>query len=246
MKDVTVHTITWNEEYLLPYFIKHYYPFARKIVVHDNESTDNTADIALSYEDVFVETYQSNGEQDNFTMVNVKNTCWKNDDTKWSIVCDVDELLLIDWEKIESYSTPVAFQATGWQMMGRDEPFEEINRAFRTDKFNKIVLFSSNVEKIDYEPGCHIAHPSCPVVCETELLHYNSLGENYVVERYKRYAERMSYSDKRHGYGKHYQRPDNYTRRRYRQLYRLSQKVRSLKEIYEGSYHSILHSESDP
>ena len=231
MIDVTVHTITWNEEYMLPFFIKHY-SFAKKIIIHDNESTDNTEDIALTYDNVEVESYVSNDQQDNLTMVKVKNNCWKNDDTEWSIVCDVDEFLIIDWDKIATYPKPIAFKALGVQMVGSGEPLEEINKGILVSLMNKIVLFSSCIEETNYAPGCHVAEPTCPVAQETELRHYSMLSEDYVVERYQRYVPRMSESDVHHNFGRHYLRPERYTRRRYRQLRKMSQTVKSLKELY--------------
>jgi glycosyltransferase involved in cell wall biosynthesis len=45
---VTIFTVTYNEELLLPFFIRHYrerFPNCN-IVVYDNESTDNTVKIA--------------------------------------------------------------------------------------------------------------------------------------------------------------------------------------------------------
>jgi glycosyltransferase involved in cell wall biosynthesis len=45
---MTVFTITYNEELMLPYFVNHYRSrFTNcKIVVYDNESIDKTVDIA--------------------------------------------------------------------------------------------------------------------------------------------------------------------------------------------------------
>ena len=44
---IACYTITYNEELMLPHFIKHYKQFCDKIVVYDNMSTDRTKEIAL-------------------------------------------------------------------------------------------------------------------------------------------------------------------------------------------------------
>src|SRR5436190_13957749 len=43
---VHIFSIMWNEEYILPYFLRHYETFADKIYIFDDRSTDRTADIA--------------------------------------------------------------------------------------------------------------------------------------------------------------------------------------------------------
>lgn len=203
MIDLTVHVLTWNEEFMLPYFLRHY-KYAKKIVVHDNESTDNTVAIAGADPRVTVIPYASNNEQDNVTMCGLKNTCWKEDTTRWSIVCDADEFLVFDPGLLEQYDGQVAFKATGWDMMGTGEPLEEISRAFRHAVMDKILLFTPTIDSMNYTIGCHTAQPTCQIVRATEHRHHAMLSREYVLTRWKRYAPRMSTNDRKHGFGKHY------------------------------------------
>jgi len=42
---IDVFTTCYNEEIILPYFIRHYKQFARNITIYDNMSTDNSINI---------------------------------------------------------------------------------------------------------------------------------------------------------------------------------------------------------
>ena len=42
---ITLYTLLYNEEHILPYFLKHYSQYVNKIVVHNNQSTDTSIQI---------------------------------------------------------------------------------------------------------------------------------------------------------------------------------------------------------
>jgi glycosyltransferase involved in cell wall biosynthesis len=44
--NIHVYTVAYNEELLMPFFLRHYKRFANHITVFDNESTDKTAELA--------------------------------------------------------------------------------------------------------------------------------------------------------------------------------------------------------
>ena len=46
---IHVYNIVHNEEFLLPYYLRHYEQFADKIFIFDDESTDRTAEIAKAH-----------------------------------------------------------------------------------------------------------------------------------------------------------------------------------------------------
>lgn len=235
MLDLTVHVLTWNEEFLLPYFLKHY-AFTSKIVVHDNESDDHTVEIAKSDPRVSVVPYQTPQGQDNIVMRALKNICWKDDTTQWSIVCDIDEFLVFDPSLLDEYDgKQVAFHATGLEMVGlENEPLETISRGYRAlGLMDKILLFSSNIDGINYDIGCHTATPACQVVQATDLRHYHHiLGESYALQHAHKFAKRTSTSDRRHGYGDYnHRRTDKWIVRRFRGLYKSSVPVPPLTEI---------------
>ena len=48
---ITLYTICYNEQEMLPYFLNHYSKMVDKIVVYDNQSTDNSRQILESFKD---------------------------------------------------------------------------------------------------------------------------------------------------------------------------------------------------
>lgn len=75
---ITIYTITYNEELILPYFIRHYranFPNCR-IIVFDNQSTDKTVEIAKAH-GCEVITYETGGELSDMKYLEIKNNCWK-------------------------------------------------------------------------------------------------------------------------------------------------------------------------
>ena len=104
---VHVYMVAKNEQVLLPYAISHYrtrFPGC-PITIFDNNSTDRTREIALSHGCIVLPWVTSQGIQDDFELIKLKNTCWKNfvdgHDAPWVIVADVDEWLDIWQEDLE-------------------------------------------------------------------------------------------------------------------------------------------------
>jgi len=90
--NIDVYSICYNEETILPYFIRYCKTFARNISVYDNMSTDNSYSI-MKEAGINVITFDTNGIYSESTQVNIRNTCWKNSDADWVMICDTDEFL---------------------------------------------------------------------------------------------------------------------------------------------------------
>lgn len=210
---VTIYTIAYNEEVILPYFIKWYrdrFPGC-KIVVYDNESTDKTVNIALEH-DCEVETYSTNNELSDSAYLSIKNNCWKTSNTDWVLVCDVDEMLDITEEELQVQNN-LGFSiisSKGYNMynLSTEEKIENMTYGVRAKQYDKIYLFNkSKIKEINYEPGCHYANPKGKISkskLKYNLLHFSYVGEQYVINRYKRNASRLSEENKKHGWGVHY------------------------------------------
>ena len=89
---IDLFTTCYNEETILPYFIKHYKQYVRNIVVYDNMSTDNS-DRILNDAGAHIYKFETADRLDENTLVHWRNNCWKNSDADWVIVCDTDEFL---------------------------------------------------------------------------------------------------------------------------------------------------------
>jgi hypothetical protein len=76
---------------MLPYFLNHYSKMVDKIVVYDNQSTDNSVEILKSFKgcEIEIRDYNTNNEIQDGTLMMVKNNCWKNDNSDYIIVLDI-------------------------------------------------------------------------------------------------------------------------------------------------------------
>jgi glycosyltransferase involved in cell wall biosynthesis len=202
---MTIYTLTYNEELMLPFFVAHYrrnFPNCR-IVVYDNESTDNTVKIAgkLGCE---VRVNQTNGKLDDLKYIEIKNNCWK--ETKgWVMVVDVDELLHVTPKDLNC----TAITVTGYNMVSLNgEPLKDITHGVRSIDYDKFCCFdASQITDVNYGMGCHQANPKGNVQMSFKshiMAHYKYIDPEYMVARFKRNAESMSTANLKHGWGGHY------------------------------------------
>ena len=115
---ITIYTICYNEQVILPYFIKWYrdrFPNC-KIVVYDNESTDGTKNICLSTPNLQYIPYHTGNKLSDSTYLKIKNNAWKHAETDWVIVCDVDEFLDYNQTMLELSNNDTLFKSKGFNM----------------------------------------------------------------------------------------------------------------------------------
>jgi glycosyltransferase involved in cell wall biosynthesis len=209
---MTIYTITYNEELMLPYFIQHYkqrFPDC-KIVVYDNGSTDKTVDIALKNGcEVF--TYYTDNKLNDLAYLEIKNNCWRDADG-WVIVCDCDELLDISPIDLllEEGKEVSCLLSRGWNMVNLNDNLEikSINTAVRSESYDKIICFDSRkVRFINYYAGCHSCNPEGDIKFSSQqydLRHYKYINIDYMINRHSMFAKRLSDINLQKGYGGHY------------------------------------------
>lgn len=210
---ITIYTLTYNEEIMIEFFIQHYRKkFPNCIInIYDNESTDNTVEIAKSYGCNII-TYKTNNTLSDSEYLKIKNNCWKKSTTDWVLVCDCDELLDIDENNLinENNKDTTIIKPEGYSLMNNSDEINlnDMEFGFRDFGFDKCVLFNSNkIKEINYSPGCHSCLPSGVVNYNTNkyrLLHYKYLSPQYSVDRHKMFGERLSEDNKKRGWGIHY------------------------------------------
>lgn len=212
---ITIYALCYNEEVMLPYFIKHYryrFPGCR-IVLWDNESTDGTHDIAIANH-CEIRTYYTGGKLNDVKYLELKNSWWKDADTDWVLICDIDEhvdidsyMLSVEQERGASY-----IRAEGWNMVATHDTLNpnEVYAAVRAPSYDKIYLFNKNaISEINYQAGCHKANPIGRVLPSMNIyrcLHYKYLNLEYMIQRHSHFASRLSEDNHRKGYGYHYLR----------------------------------------
>ena len=200
--NVEVYCICYNEEVLLPYFIKHYYKnFKANITIYDNHSTDNSVKIAKDM-GCSVKSFDTNNQIRDDAYLNIKNNVWKNSKADWVIVCDIDEFLEAPFN-CDNYSI---LNVTGYEVVG---PFFDSRLGVINPAFNKNVMFRPNeFKEINYSPGCHSCNPIGNISGSLEmakLLHRKWLSPEYVYRKHLVYESRLSDFNKKHAFGKEYE-----------------------------------------
>lgn len=191
---ISVFTIAWNEEFILPYFLRHYTEFA-DVYVLDDHSTDNTPQIvendpratlieypyqrALNEEDhskAFVEAYKEHAK-----------------DADWVICVDTDEFIYHPY--LEAVLTGVGSRAIvkpeGYMMISEKPPttdsqiYDEIKTGVRMSQYDKPVILDPRLE-VKFGDGRHSIEADVkPMNWGVKLLHYKYLGRDYYEQRSK-------------------------------------------------------------
>jgi hypothetical protein len=213
---ITIHQICFNEIVILEFafnFYKSRFPNA-KFVLHDNGSTDGSVELAqkLGYEII---PFDTGNQMDDATMMNLKNNCWRDDTTDWVLVADMDELIDINetkllWQKSLGANIITTY---GYNMVNttNELKLENITSGFRDDTlYDKSLIFNKKfVHNIDWAVGSHTCTPNGEnIFFSTDrftLLHYKYLGEDYIVDRYKCFRDRLCENNRRNNWSYHYQ-----------------------------------------
>ena len=219
--NITIYTITYNEEKMLPFFLDHYSKFASKIVIYDNESTDDTVKIAKDHSLVkSIYSVKTGDSLDDSMYVKMKNTIWKNDKSDYVILVDTDELIYHEDDIIKYFENtkyPI-YRPTGYNMISENFPknnisiTDQVKRGVYDKFYCKPVIFNPNlVKKTDFELGIHNGrfydvnnNLLYPKESKLKMLHYKNLGFEYRIDRHEMFSKRMSEFNKKTGAGIHY------------------------------------------
>jgi hypothetical protein len=228
---ITVYTVCFNEQLMLPHFLNHYSRIANRIVLYDNQSTDNSMSLARTYPNTEIHTFDTNGRFSELTLMSIREKCWKNDNADYVIVCDVDEFLFCDntdfRDFLSSRSEYSVFQPLGFEMVADQFPkdythsiHDQVQVGVYSRGYSKMVLFDpKRIAAMNFSPGSHYARPIGRHVniyradrrlgktagYDLKLLHYKNLGFEYRESRHRCLAKRLPVDALRtRGYGFHY------------------------------------------
>lgn len=223
MVRIHVYTICWNEEDMLPYFLRHYEKFVDKIVVYDNGSTDRSRQIIEGHPLCELrERLSTLGNEDDLLWV--KSESWREDihgssTPDWVIACDVDEFLFhknvrgyLERCKRNGVTLP---RTTGYEMVAEKFPVaaQELTklcqRGFLRPLYAKRTVFNPRqIDSMNYFPGCHDQSPTGTIVeddpGELILLHYGSVGRERMLARRSNLVKRNSAENKVRGFWRHH------------------------------------------
>lgn len=222
---IQVLILTYNEEVIMPYTLRHYATFADRITVYDAFSTDNTRNICRKYGANVVD-WKTDGLNDMLAK-HVKSTGWINDHrSDWVICVDADELIYfpkgIEYTLAEYEQQRVeVVKPHGFEMFSESLPskdgqiYDEIKFGGRDDKwYAKPVLFSPRrISSIEFAAGAHTtkwidingsehSNPTVPTEPPTYLLHYHHIGSlQRIADKYDATRKRLSKINEKNRHG---------------------------------------------
>jgi glycosyltransferase involved in cell wall biosynthesis len=201
---ISIFLLCYNEELMLPHTLKHYrtnFPSA-EIYLVDNLSTDNSVKIA-EQNGCKIKTYDSNGQQDEKLLIWVRTHIWKEFVNEgWVIMCDMDEWLNINEEQLkeEDEKGTTIIKTQGVNMVGEANTIDlsdinifDIKKGVYDNNYSKRICFKYPTVNIEYWWGAHTCFTYGNVVYSENqylLKHYNYLGEEYLIDKYKKRYER--------------------------------------------------------
>jgi hypothetical protein len=212
----------WNDEWMLPFFFRHYDPLVARYFIYDDGSTDATMALLQAHPKVEVERFPRSAP-DSFVLSEqaLSNQCWKRSRGKadWVIVTDIDEHLFhprwCDYLPRCAAEGVTMVPALGFNMISekRPRPGEDLCQHYTVGlprlALMKASIFNPNaVVEINFEPGRHIANPkgtiSVPRTDEMLLFHYKFMGFRQTFQRQQQLRTGLGSYDLQQGHGHHY------------------------------------------
>lgn len=212
----------YNESALIPHTVKHYKKYLPNsvITIYDNESTDNSVELAKSLGCTVI-SWSSGNIMDDLKQSNIKNNCWKSVNSGyWVIVADMDEFLCVtEADLLQETNLGTSILKThGIDMIGEsttldlsDIDLQTIKKCSKCPSESKSLCFYKEfIREMNYGPGAHKCKPKCTVGIKLKYSktvyinkHMNFLGLNFYIDKVtKRYSrnEKM----RKIGFGTHY------------------------------------------
>lgn len=237
---IVAYTLCWNEERMLPFYLRHYEKFCDRIVIYDNMSTDSSVVLARKHPKVEIRQYGTD-QIDERAYLEVKNNAYKEERGKadFVIVGDMDEFFYAPdvpalLERAKRQRSAVIC-TDGYEMVGDGFPaddgrqiWEIVGTGVPSGSFSKRVCFSPEID-ICFAAGCHHCYPRGKNVRTSSshafLLHYRWLGVKYVTERYSAYRRRLSEYNRLNNYCDEYDKNEDEVGEVYKSLSGMVEKV---------------------
>lgn len=212
----------WNDEWMLPFFFRHYDDLVDRYVIYDEWSTDGSWAILQSHPKVEARRFVR-AVPDSFALSEqaLSNDCWKVSRglADWVIVTDIDEHLFHPaWHAYLSRCAAdgvTAVPALGFQMLSETVPGpgEHLATAYPYGapwaQMMKLSVFNpAAIAEINFTPGRHRASPlgsvRLPGRDEMLLLHYKYLGFERTRNRHLQLRQGLGRVDAERGWGHKY------------------------------------------
>lgn len=203
---IDVYSNMYNEEFLVPYWLRHYETIADRIFIWEDESTDSTKKILSKHPKVIFLPMEKHGDDDGYwtTCLFPQYETYSRGVSDWVIIADADEFIyhpqILEVLKKAKKQGVQLVKCSGFTMISENPPttrgqiYDEIKLGLPDQTESKWTIHSPQVH-IRYGRGRHVKplhNRSCVLGTETgiKLLHYRYLGKNYFEERDKKIFER--------------------------------------------------------
>ena len=198
---IDVYVMVYNEEFLLPYFLKHYGSFAQNIYAFYDKSPDNSRKILSQHPKVTIIDLEEHGLNEGYWISELwtKYEEFSRGKADWVVLVDVDEFLyhsnLMEVLKREKELGTQLIQPQGFTMFSEALPtttgqiYDEIKNGLPDYWATQCCLFDPDIY-IRFRPGCHsvlelqnnISFKKGKLI-GVKMLHYRYFGRKYLEDR---------------------------------------------------------------
>jgi hypothetical protein len=195
--EINIFLLCYNESALLPNTIHHYKKNlpSCKITIYDNESTDNSVEIANQLS-CNVVSWNSNNIQDDYIFAYIKNNVWKDILSGWIIIADMDEWLCITEDELceEEKNGTTIINTQGIDIIGEskildltDVDLHIINKYVDNPLESKKICFLRNsITDMNYNHGAHKCNPIGDIKYSTKIYfnkHMSYMGLPFIINK---------------------------------------------------------------
>jgi glycosyltransferase involved in cell wall biosynthesis len=223
---IHLYAACWNEERIIPFFLRHYGPLVDRIIIYDDQSTDRSVELLRASPKVEIRSLRREAESYLDAHLVLFETCWQESRGRadWVCLVDLDEFLFQpDWHHYlaaQKSAGVTIIQALGYEMVSENFPptgaalAKSFIRGYREIHLDKTALFAPDaIEQINHSVGRHRCSPVGrlvpPARYSSQLRHYKTLGLDYVLARTHALAGRLTGDDRARGWSSHYLRDDD-------------------------------------
>jgi hypothetical protein len=219
---VHLYAQCWNDEWMLPFFFRHYDALVDQYFIYDDGSTDATWPLLQRHPKVTARRFVRS-TPDSFALSEkaFSDQCWKQSrgEADWVIVTDIDEHLYHragrHYLSCCTADGITMIPALGFQMMSekRPEPDENLVLDYTIGapwvQMMKPSIFNPEaIAEINFDPGRHMADPAgnvvVPRIDEMVLFHYKYMGFEQTLRRHRELQTGLGSFDLQQGWGHKY------------------------------------------
>jgi hypothetical protein len=226
LMSIHLYAACWNEERIIPFFLRHYEPLVERIVIYDDGSTDRSVELLRASPKVEIRPFKRAAESYLDAHLALFETCWHESRGRadWVCLVDLDEFLFQpDWHHYlaaQKEAGVTTIKTVGYDMVSEDFPpagadlATILTRGQREHHLDKTALFAPDaIEQINHSVGRHLCSPVGRLVPLAkhgiQLRHFKTLGLDYLLARTHALAGRLTGDDLARGWSAHYLRDDD-------------------------------------